>query len=334
MNEESKPLALFDCVGLAEAKFREIAESTGLIWDKEEFFAFDQLSKNSYSMNVARQNPNSVKMAMVNVASIGLSLNPATKYAYLVPRKIEKGGAVAICLDISYQGLIKIATDSGSIKWAKAELIYEGDDFLYKGPAQMPEIGLDPFQGERGKPEGLKGVICIAKTADDDFLIEAMTAEEVFKIRDEASSMKSEKGRHQSPWTRYFGEMAKKAVIKRAQKTWPKTERHERLQHAVEFINESEGSDWGDTHRFKPGEKVQIIEQMREALTKGDDFGVIELVQEHTTSDPEESMKFWALFSPTERSCINSFMDESKVERERLIMKRPDLNEEITTPGL
>ena len=329
MNEEAKkPLALFDCVGLAENKFREIAETTGVNWDKESFFAFDQLAKNSYSMGIASQNPNSVKMAMVNVASIGLSLNPATKYAYLVPRDR------AICLDISYQGLIKIATDSGSIKWAKAELIYEGDEFLYKGPAEMPEIGLDPFAVDRGKPEGLKGAICIAKTADDDFLIEAMTAEEVFKIRDEASSMQTEKGRAQSPWTRYFGEMAKKAVIKRAQKTWPKTERHERLQHAVEFINETEGSDWNESHRFKPGEKVQIIEQMREALTKGDDFGVIELVQEYTAGDPEESMKFWALFSPTERSCINSLMDESNIERERITMKRPDLNEELQTPDL
>ena len=148
------------------------------------------------------------KNAVINVAAVGLSLNPATHYAYLVPR----GGK--ICLDISYRGLIKIATDSGSIKWAKAELVYEGDDFEYLGPSTIPNHKqADPFGPHSGTMLGLIGVYCIAKTSEGYFLVEKMSVAELIKIRDEASAA-AKKG----PWTTYPGEMCKKCVIKRAQK--------------------------------------------------------------------------------------------------------------------
>ena len=105
--------------------------------------------------------------------------------------------------------------------------------------------------------------------------------------------------------------MAKKAVIKRAQKTWPKSQRHERLQNAVKIINETEGSEWEEeTHRWKPGEQAQIVIDMKEHLERGDELGVRELVEAYTHGDPEESMKFWALFKSSERSAIKSLMDD------------------------
>lgn len=324
----------YDVIDSAKDKFLTIIQEddTGVDWEKESAFAYQAIVKNDYALSIAMKNRTSLYMAMVNVASVGLSLNPATSYAYLVPRD------GVICLDISYLGLIKIATDSGSIKWAKAEMIYGGDEFIYKGPAELPEIRLDPFGKDRRTEENFKGVVCIAKTLDGDFLIEAMDAEEIYKIRDEASSVKNAKSEAKKlagPWFRYFGEMAKKACIKRASKTWPKTEQHERIQKAVEVINETEGSEWAEeTHRFKPGEKVEIIEQMRTALTNGDDMGVAELVEEYTQGDPEESMKFFALFSPVERSCIKALTDASVVENERIKMGKPELNEPLETSEL
>src|SRR3546814_4153463 len=91
---------------------------------------------------------------MINVASTGLTLNPAHGHAYLVPRD------GAIVLDISYKGLIKIATDTGSVLWARAECVYGKDTFRYHGPAAMPEHEADPFS-ERGE---IVGAYCIAKT--------------------------------------------------------------------------------------------------------------------------------------------------------------------------
>jgi len=322
MNEIQTVDHVFHAVDAAKDQFESIvAKNPGVYWEAESMFAYQMVSANSYILNIAQNARESVKNAVINIAAVGLTLNPATHYAYLMPR----GGQ--ICLDISYRGLIKIATDSGSIKWAKADLVYENDEFVYHGPSQMPDHTADPFSKDRGK---IIGSYCVAKTHDGDFLVEAMTAAELDKIRDEASAA-AKKG----PWSSYYGEMCKKCVIKRAQKTWPMSDRHERLQTAVKVINETEGSEWAEeTHRFKPGEKVEIIEQMREALTRGDDMGVAELVEEYTSGDPEESMKFFALFSPVERRCIEALTDESVVERERITMKRPDLNEPIETGEL
>ncbi len=335
-----QPMTLYNLIEQAKPKFELILaeDDTGVDWEKESVFAYQALSKNRFTMDVARQNPDSVRLAMINVASVGLTLNPALGYAFLVPRD------GAICLDIGYQGLIKIATDTGSIKWAKAELVYQGDEFIYKGPATPPEHNIhNPFGGYRGKTitdkeHPLIGVYCIAKTHDDDYLVELMNADEIIKIRSEAKSMMNEKSRHHSPWfeNNYPGEMAKKTCIKRSQKTWPKTQRHERLQQAVSFMNETEGSDWKEeTHRFKPGEKEQIVDQMRQYLSAGDDLGVAQLVTEYVP-DPRDSeenelqgMRFWSLFTSQERNCIHRLMNDKTIELDRIQMKREDLNQPL-----
>lgn len=246
----------YELIDRAKKQFIKISEheNTGISYEKESVFAYQALMKNDFTMKTAMNNPGSVINAVVNIASVGLSLNPATSYAYLVPR--DK----AICLDISYQGLIKIATDSGSIMWAKADLVYENDEFKYHGPAALPDHTADPF-GDRGD---FKGVYCIAKTHDGDYLVETIAADEIIRIRDESASIKYAKSDSQkasSPWTRYFGEMAKKACIKRASKTWPKTEQHERIQKAVEIIHETEGSNWEAFSKEERDQYEQWVEE-------------------------------------------------------------------------
>ena len=103
---------------IQSSKVRFDAVGSLVNFEKEQIFAIQALMKTDYAMQVANNNPGSVKLAMANVASIGLTLNPANAYAYLVPRD------GAIVLDISYKGLIKVATDAGSILWAKADLVY------------------------------------------------------------------------------------------------------------------------------------------------------------------------------------------------------------------
>jgi len=320
MNEIQTVEHVFHAVDAAKDQFEIIVKNNPSVdWASESMFAYQAVSANSYIMGIAQKNRESVKNAIINIAATGLTLNPATHYAYLVPR----GGA--ICLDISYRGLIKIATDSGSVKWAKAELVYSGDEFIYKGPSQQPEHNADPFSKERGD---VVGVYCVAKTHDGDFLVETMTIDELTKIRDEASAAASK-----GPWKTYFGEMCKKCVIKRAQKTWPMSDQHERLQTAVNVINESEGSEWAEsTHRFKPGEKIQIITDMRLALSSGDDLSVAQLVDEYSSTDAdrvEESQKFWSLFSSSERNCIKRMTDDNLIKQDRLSLGKPELNEDI-----
>ena len=52
----------------------------------EQNYAVQHLYKNSMAADTARANPVSVQNAITNLSSIGISLNPALKHAYLVPR--------------------------------------------------------------------------------------------------------------------------------------------------------------------------------------------------------------------------------------------------------
>lgn len=211
----------------AKPRFDKVA-SKDVNYEKECIFAMQLISKTNFALETANKNPGSVQLSMINVASTGLTLNPAHGYAYLVPRD------GSIVLDISYKGLIKIATDTGSIMWARAEVVYERDQFKYHGPAKMPEHEADVF-GDRGE---IKGAYCIAKTKDGDILTETMPWDEIVKIRGKSMAYARKKA---GPWVEWLTQMIKKAVIKRASKTWPYTDRAQELLDAIDMANETEG---------------------------------------------------------------------------------------------
>jgi len=232
-------------IGRQEVQFTKLNENcfNRLDFVKECEFAKQQLIKNDYTLNAARLNPDSLQSAISNVAAIGISLNPAMQYAYLVPRKIKK--EMTICLDISYRGLIKLATDTGIIKAVKAELIYESDDFEYHGFHEAPKFTADPF-GDRGE---LKGVYAMALLMDGGVLVETMPITDVNKIRDDSEAYKSaiQKGGwtyDNNVWVKYYTEMVKKTVIKRAFKTLPPSKGTEQLGQAIDVINEHEGIEF------------------------------------------------------------------------------------------
>lgn len=225
----SKELAPYQ-KAIQTSKDRFVTVAGDLVnYDKESIFAMQALMKTDWAMKIANENPQSVQLAMVNVASTGLTLNPANAYAYLVPRD------GAIVLDISYKGLIKIATDSGAILWARADVVYEQDTFAYHGPALIPEHNADVFKVDRGP---LIGAYCIAKTRDGDVLTEVMAAAEIEKIRGKSDLYKKKQS---GPWVEWFVQMVKKAVIKRASKTWPYTGHSGKLFEAIELANAAEG---------------------------------------------------------------------------------------------
>ncbi len=206
----------------AKSRFMDMKEAE-LDFQAESLFAFQACSKNEYGLNLAARNPMSLKMAMANVAAVGLTLNPARGLAYLVPRGDQ------IVLDISYRGLIHLAVASGSIHWAKAEIVYHKDTFEYLGVDQKPAHRFDPFKEDRGP---MVGVYCVAKLVTGGYLTEVMTIKQIDQVR--ATSV-AKKG----PWVSWYDEMAKKTVIKRASKTWPQVS--SRLVSAIGVLNEHEG---------------------------------------------------------------------------------------------
>lgn len=201
-----------------------------VVWAKESQFAMQAFQKNDYLTKTAIANPASAQNAIINVAAIGITLNPASKEAYLVPRD------GMVCLDISYMGLLHLAQSTGAIKWGQCKLVHENDVYESNGLDKAPTHKYNAF-GERGL---VVGGYCTVKTADGDYLTEEMSLAEIKKT--EATS-KAKNG----PWKTFWEEMARKTIVKRASKYWPKSDR---LDAAIDYVNTEggEGLDAGKSN--------------------------------------------------------------------------------------
>jgi recombination protein RecT len=194
----------------------------------EALFATQQCAKNDFLARVAVSNPNSLRMAILNIAAIGISLNPALGLAYLVPRDGR------VILDISYRGLITLAVDSGSVLWAKPVLVYSNDQFLFKGPSLMPQHECDPFLDTVDRGD-VRGGYCVAKLTCGDLMVGTMSRQEMEKIR-----ATSRAGKHpDGPWINWEDQMQLKTIVKRESKWWPKTST--RFAEAMRVLNEDNG---------------------------------------------------------------------------------------------
>ena len=227
--------------------FSRVLSDRSISFEREAGFAIQVLQNNDYALGVAIKDRMSVMNAVKNIAAIGISLNPARKQAYLVPR----GGR--ICLDISYIGLIDIAVASGSVMWAQAEVVRENDGFTLNGLDKAPTHNFNPFGKDRGD---LVGAYCVAKLHNGDFLTTTMSIDDIFSIRNRSESWKKKSG----PWATDEGEMVKKTVIKRAYKMWPKTER---MDDALRELNDENGEGLSPD---VPPDWVDVAPMIAEAL--------------------------------------------------------------------
>lgn len=202
-------------------------------WAKESQFAMQILQGNDYLTKLAFQNQTSAQNAIINVAAIGISLNPAQKLAYLVPRK------GAICLDISYMGLMHIAQQSGAIKWCQSAIVRKNDQFRREGLDKPPVHIYNDFDTEEQRGD-IVGAYVVVKTGDGDYLTHTMRIDAIYAIRDRSEAWKAYKNKGTAcPWVTDEEQMILKTVVKQAAKYWP---RRERLDAAIDHVN-TEGQE-------------------------------------------------------------------------------------------
>lgn len=221
-----------EAVQKSKQRFEALVKDAGanVNYATEALYATQALMNSTYLAGVANRNPVSLQMAIVNVAAVGLTLNPARGLAALVPRDN------AVRLDIMYRGLVHIAVETGSILWAKAELVHSKDKFTYNGPAMVPTHVFDPF-GDRGD---IVGGYCLAKMPDGDYLVDVMAEAEFVKVRETSSAWtRNTEPSKKGPWQSWPDEMRKKTLIKRASKSWPA--KTPRLAEAIKILNEDNG---------------------------------------------------------------------------------------------
>ena len=179
----------------------------------------------------------SILTAVANISLIGLSLNPAAKEAYLIPRYNSSSKQLEAVLEPGYVGLVKLLTDAGSVTAMNCQAVKEGDliEMDLANNKEPIKHKIDPK-----KPRGeMVGVYALATLINGDRQLEYMTLEEIEAIRGRSDSYKAWKeGKvKSSTWETDFGEMARKTVIKRIYKYLPRTERMDKIDQAVQMDN-------------------------------------------------------------------------------------------------
>ncbi|MFK3845322.1 recombinase RecT [Stenotrophomonas sp. NPDC078853] len=283
--------------------FVSVLTDRSINFDREAEFALQALYGNDYAMKIAMSNRQSVINAVVNIAAIGISLNPAKKQAYLVPRDGK------ICLDISYMGLMDLAIDSGSIRWGQAELVYEADTFGLNGVDQQPTHLRNPFATDRG---AVIGAYVVVKTVDGDYLTDTMSREEIDGIMNRSQSVKAGKS---SPWKTDWGEMAKKTVVKRAYKYWPKTER---LDTAIHHLNTDGGEGLAVLSGQSVTQQAALPPPEMTAEQEAERTALYASLQDIATAGLEALGEAWSKLTPQQRKLIGgSGLDALKADAEK-----------------
>jgi recombination protein RecT len=260
MSNEQRKENLPQIIQTYAPDFNKLAQIHGAVtFEREASFALQILKDNDYLMGIALANPDSLKNAVLNVAAIGLSLSPVHKLAYLLPRKKK------ICLDISYRGLVQLATDVGAIMWAQAEVVCEKDTFEHAGVGLKPIHRFDPFAKDRGEPIG---AYCVAKTHDGEFLTTVMSADEIMSVRDRSESWQAHvKEGKKTPWKTDTNEMIKKTVIRRAYKTWPMTDSRKRFDQAIDVGLDADPVDVNGQRALPESQRAKEFAAIRSMLS-------------------------------------------------------------------
>lgn len=318
VNQVNALVAISNYIEEARQPFMAVAVDRSINFEREAKFAAQALMASDYTLKVAMSNPQSVINAVSNIAAIGLTLNPAKRQAYLVPRDGR------ICLDIGYIGLLDLAIESGSIRWGQAELVHAADRFILNGVDKPPTHERDPFKTDRG---AVIGAYVVVKTCDGDYLTTCMATAELLAIRDRSQAWKQ---RQSGPWKTDEGEMMKKTVIKRAYKLWPKTDKLDNAIHYLnkdgeegldEPLNDADPLDQPRNFGLSPARAKVIREAAGAAIQKfneNDEMGAYGEVEGITDTDEQQAL--WSILKPHSalRSAIKRCAAEARKRQQEV----------------
>lgn len=213
---------------------------------REVSFAIQHIHKTPLLQKCDR---NSFLKAVINLSQVGLTLNPISKYAYLIPRWNKDKKYFEAVLEPDYRGLQKLLTDSGAVKSISCKVVFEGDDIEVDMSLDKPVVKHVPhWIRENPQPKGaIKGAYSLAVLSDGNYHFEGMSYADICDIRERSESYRAFlDGKIKSCiWVTDEPEMCRKTVIKRHYKYLPKSDgdKHERFQKAVDLDNTVNGFD-------------------------------------------------------------------------------------------
>ena len=139
-------------------------------------------------------------------------------------------------------GIYKRVRNSGEVTTLNGQVVHEKDHFNYAYGFE-PTLEHRPADGDRGK---VSHVYAVAVLKDGTRDMEVMSVAEVEEVR--ATSKAKDSG----PWVTWWGEMAKKTVVRRLAKRLPLTADLERLVQRVDDLYELSGAQPADAEVPRP----------------------------------------------------------------------------------
>ena len=206
--------------------------------EREASFALQIINRDT---NLQSCTQASLLSAILNVANIGLTLNPAANECCIVARWNSKLRAKEAVLEPMYQGLARLAMREGVVKQLNCQVIYKNDHITVDAADNIkPVLHMVNSFEDRGD---MIGVYCISTDQDGLRQVELMSVAQVNAIRDEADAYKAFKeGKLSStPWSTSYTEMARKTVLKRLFKYLNRKGDESQLTNAIELSNSNYG---------------------------------------------------------------------------------------------
>lgn len=173
--------------------------------------------------------PQSLLAAVMNSAQLGLEFNTPLGESYLIPYENKRKGIVEVQFQIGYQGLLKLAHNTGQFKRITAKEVHENDDFdINYGTGEIYHSPV--IRGESGDVIGYYAVYETKEGGRDSFYMSKEDAE--------AYGRKFSKSFNSGPWKTNFDSMAKKSCIIQVLKYAPKAIEKPELGQAMAFDNQ------------------------------------------------------------------------------------------------
>tara|TARA_R110000851_G_scaffold82260_1_gene180405 strand:+ start:133 stop:1041 length:909 start_codon:yes stop_codon:yes gene_type:complete len=182
------------------------------------------------SPTLQKCDPTSILNSVVNVARTSITLNPAMRLCYLIPRK---GKCI---LEFSYMGLVAMLRDNNCIRTISATIVYADDEFDYD-PASNNITHKPTFAKTEQEHNSREIIGCYSRATlpTNDVVFEFMPMWEIDKVK----KMSAGSGSASSAWNTWKDEMIKKSVIKRHFKMLISGNASDALQTALKVENEA-----------------------------------------------------------------------------------------------
>jgi len=201
----------------------------------------------------------SIITAAQNLIDYELSPLEPLGQAYLIPKYNKKIGALECKVHIGWRGLCAMAAKRGGLKSPTTGVIYIGDGFrCVRGLQSILEHEI-VLEGNARTDDEIIGVYAIVTLKNGEKIFEVMGRGEIEDIKNLSESVKNNDGN--SPWFKFFGEMARKTVLRRLLKY---VNDCPGVAYALEKDTEYDTKDYVDISEVqKPSESKMLTSKIR-----------------------------------------------------------------------